>query len=594
MVSLWKKFFHTIIVVVVVTGLIVSHQIRVRAESCDGQYDSGSDAYYACLGRSIGDLTTQLEAAKKASAPLESEVTRLSKQVSGIENQLKEAGVKVEALSASIGERDKKIKSQYVILTVKVRDLYKKMRFYSPLLIFASSSTAGDLTRGLAYKAVGADEDKNLIVNITTDILKLEADKQKIETDRAQLAALQKKLDTQKAFFEKEIAGAKKWQAELLGKIAALSAKQQQFIAQKLGSLNLPTSLGGGNLSCTDDRNLNPGFSNAFAFFTYGIPHRVGMSQYGAYGRAKNENQTYDQILRAYFNFNEYQDEGGTTIRVNNGNGINQGSVIWSGSLEDYVKRIYEIPTSWPMAALEAQAIAARSYALAVTNKGTDSICANQYCQVFKTDPKGGEWDSAVSNTSGKVMVAGGEIITAWYASTAGGYTFTNNDIWGGSQKSWTKRLRDTSGDVDNWGDLQAKAYDKDSPCMYAAQGWRAEYAKSAWLKSSELADIVNVLMLAKRDSSTQSHLSQVDKPNPDGVETWSLERVKSELKSRGGSPYDNVSDISISADFGVGKTTNVSVNGQTFSASEFVDYFNLRAPANIQIVGPLFNVERK
>jgi len=49
----------------------------VRAESCDGQYDPGSDAYYSCLSRSIGDLTTQLEAAKKASAPLESEVTRL-------------------------------------------------------------------------------------------------------------------------------------------------------------------------------------------------------------------------------------------------------------------------------------------------------------------------------------------------------------------------------------------------------------------------------------------------------------------------------------------------------------------------------------
>ncbi|MFZ2199389.1 MAG: SpoIID/LytB domain-containing protein, partial [Microgenomates group bacterium] len=306
----------------------------------------------------------------------------------------------------------------------------------------------------------------------------------------------------------------------------------------------------------------------------------------------------YDQILRAYFNFDEYRDQSGVTIKVNNSNSIGQGSIIWSGSLEDYVKRIYEIPGSWPGAALESQAIAARSYALAVTNNGEQSICADQHCQVFKTDPKGGDWEGAVSRTSGKVMISGGKAITAWYASTAGGYTFTNNDIWGGSQRPWTKRVRDTNGDIASWGDLLNKAYDKDSPCMYSAQGWRSEYAKSAWLKSSEVADIVNVLMLAKKDSSIQKHLSQLDKPNPDGVDTWSMDKVQSELRSRGGNPYGSVSSVSVSADFGVGKVTSVNVSGdaggQTFSANEFIDYFNLRAPANIQIVGPLFNIEKK
>ena len=36
-------------------------------------------------------------------------------------------------------------------------------------------------------------------------------------------------------------------------------------------------------------------------------------------------------------------------------------------SFEDYLKGIAEVPPSWPRAALEAQAIAARSYALATT-----------------------------------------------------------------------------------------------------------------------------------------------------------------------------------------------------------------------------------
>jgi len=546
------------------------------------------------IKKQIEDLTHQMKLSVDATTPLEAEVDNLNGQIISIQNQIKAKEESVKELEVGIAERESKIKIQYRILASKVRDYYKKSRMFSPILILVSSQSAGDLTKELTYKSVSADEDKNLIVAITSDIIQLEVDKEQVEKDRVGLAVLQDKLDTQRAFFEHEISGAKKWQAELSGKIATLSAKQQQLLAEKLGSLNLPTTLGSGSMICTDDRNIDPGFSNAYAFYTYGIPHRVGMSQYGAYGRAKNENQTYDQILRAYFNFDDYQDRGAVTISVNDSNSVNQGNIIWSGTLEDYIKRIYEIPASWPVAALEAQAIAARSYALAVTNNGSQSICANQHCQVFKVDEKGGEWNNAVSNTSGKVMIAGGEVITAWYASTAGGYTFTNSDIWGGSHRSWTKRLRDANGDVGSWDDIQNKGYGKDSPCFYAAQGWRGEYSNSAWLKSSEVADIVNVLMLAKKDSSTQTHLSQVDKLNPDGVETWDANRVKSELTSRGGSPYDEVLSVSIGADFGIGKSTNIVINGQSFSANEFVDYFNLRAPANIQIVGPLFNVERR
>ena len=73
--------------------------------------------------------------------------------------------------------------------------------------------------------------------------------------------------------------------------------------------------------------------------------------------------------------------------------------------------------------------------------------------------------------------------------------------------------------------------------------------------------------------------------------------KVKQELQNRGGSAFSSVSDISVSADFGSGKTTNVHVSGDAgsvdISGSDFKNYFNLRAPANIQIVGPLYNVEK-
>ena len=194
-------------------------------------------------------------------------------------------------------------------------------------------------------------------------------------------------------------------------------------------------------------------------------------------------------------------------------------------------------------------------------------------------------------------MVNSGEVITAWYASTAGGYTFTSGDV-GWNNRAWTKRLKDTPGDVSNFQDLQNNAYDKDSPCFYSAQGFRKEYNKSAWLKQSEVADIINAILLIKADSSTGDHLYQTDKPHPYGGEIWNEDRVRSELKSRNITPYNNVSDISVNPDFSLGKINSVTTTGdagsQTFDGTEFKNWFNLRALANIQIVGPLYNIERK
>ncbi|MCL4365662.1 SpoIID/LytB domain-containing protein [Patescibacteria group bacterium] len=252
------------------------------------------------------------------------------------------------------------------------------------------------------------------------------------------------------------------------------------------------------------------------------------------------------------------------------------------------------MPAGWPAEALKAQAIAARSYALAYTNNGSGPICPSQQCQVVKKEINDGNWQAAVEATRGIVMTSGGQPIKAWFSSTHGGYVFNSGDI-GWSSTSFTKRAQDSSGGISSFSDLQNNAYDKNSPIFYCDWGARAQYNKTAWLKPEELADIVNVLMLAKKDSGTQVHLSQTDKPNPDGQETWDAGRVRSEL---GSSAFNTISEVSVSADFGSGRTTTVTVSGdgrsQSFDGGEFKNYFNLRAPANINIVGPLFNVEKK
>jgi peptidoglycan hydrolase-like amidase len=196
-------------------------------------------------------------------------------------------------------------------------------------------------------------------------------------------------------------------------------------------------------------------------------------------------------------------------------------------------------------------------------------------------------------------MVQGGNPIKAWFSSTHGGIVLSSGEI-GWNSTSWTKHGSDTREGVSGLSELKDsnKAYDKESPWFYCDWGARSEYNKTAWLKADEIADIINIILLVRKDSSTTENLYQVDKPNPAGKETWGFDRVKQELRSRGETPFNSINEISISADVGGGRTTGVTATGdagsRSFDGNEFKNFFNLRAPANIQIVGPLYNVERK
>lgn len=537
----------------------------------------------------LSDLKHALSLSVAATTPLEKNLDKLQDNLNTIMGNIAKVEKEVVKKEAEVAEGESLLGTAEELLSEKVRAHYKNSSLTAGTgIIILLNGNLNLAVRKLGYQKKLVANDRDAIVKVVLYIKDLEQKKKQLEGEKIRLSKIKEETDVQAKFLEKEITGAKKYQMQLSSQIAQLSTRQQELLAQKLASLNLPTSLGGGPLYCTDDRKLDPPFRPAFAFFTFGIPHRVGLNQYGAYGRAK-AGQNYQDILRAYYdNISFTKRDANTKIKV---------SGYGEMKLEDYLLGIYEMPGDWPKEALKAQVVAARSYALAFTNNGSGEICTTQSCQVYKGGNKGGDWEKAVKETEGEIMMTGSEIVKAWFASTFGGYTFTSGDVWG-SGKPWTKRSRDTNGDISNFSDLFAKAYDRDSPCFYAAQGFRNEYAKSAWLKESEVADIANILLLAKKDSGTQSHLSQPDKPNPDGTDTWDEGRVKAELRNRGVTPYNSISDISIDWDKGLGKTTNITISGDggrnTFDGDEFKNFFNLRAPANIQIVGPLYNIERK
>jgi len=523
----------------------------------------------------LRDLNTQ-RASKQANQE------DLIKKLENIKAELVTVEEQINQKASEVKKGEEGLAYQKKLLNERIYSYYKNIGKNTLSLI--DILVAENLSRSLEnffYQKSLVDEDKNTIVKIVFYIKDLEEKKASLEQNQKQLVVLKIEADKQSQALAGEI-------TTISQKIAELSARQQQLIAQKLASLNIPRSAATGLAGCTDDRGVDPGFSPRLAFFTYGVPNRVGLNQYGARGRA-DSGQGYEDILKAYYNFDSMSDaDTGIRIRVDGHSDY---------ALEDYVKRIYEVPSDWNMEALKAQAVAARSYVLAYTNNGSGSICDSQSCQVFQDNEKGGRWNEAVDQTKGRVMTQGGKPIKAWFSSTHGGYVLSSGEIgWSGT--SWTKHATDASGGVNSFSDLQNNAYDKSSPWFYCDWGSRAEFSKTAWLKASEVADIVNAIQLAKRDSSIQEHLYQSDRPNPAGTDTWDAEKVKSELRTRGGNPYNSVSDVSVGVDFGAGRVNTVSVSGDagntSFDGGEFKNFFNLRAPANVQIVGPLFAVEKR
>lgn len=537
------------------------------------------------LQKQISEVTRLLEESRKTTKPLEENLKKIELDLNKITNNISflEGQIVTKQREIDLGEQN--LEKGRQTINERARKYYKESRgYFNNIIGLFVSRGLSEAMRLFFYQQQSLGRDRDLILKTAFFIKSLEDKKEELQQQKKQLAIAKTELDKQKQFFQQEVAKAKNYQSGLERQIAELSAKQQQLVSQRLAALNIPRSAGTSVRGCSDDRSVDPGFSPAFAFFTYGAPHRVGMNQYGAKGRAE-AGQSRDDILRAYYtDFEIFKWDTNIKIKV-------QG--YGEFALEDYMLRVYEVPEDWPMPALEAQAIAARSFALA-----SGEICATESCQVFNPNPKTGAWAQAVKNTEGLVMVSGGNPIKAWYASTHGGYVFSSAEVWG-EHTSYTKHAVDTfSGSVSGFADLQTNAFDRSSPWFYCDWGYRSLYNNTAWLKPEELADIVNVILLARKDPNTQERLYQTDKPHPYGGEIWDESRVKQELRNRGETPFDAVFSVSVEADFNIGKTTSVNISDggrlESFSGTEFKSFFNLRAPANIQIVGPLYNVEKK
>lgn len=130
-------------------------------------------------------------------------------------------------------------------------------------------------------------------------------------------------------------------------------------------------------------------------------------------------------------------------------------SVVNHIDLEQYLPGVVprEMPAKWgdtAPAALEAQAIAARSYAMATKRSGGSfDMYADERSQVYggasAEDPR---TSRAVQATAGRVAIYDGKIVTTYFFSTSGGKTENVENVFRGSPEPYLVSVNDNAFDA--------------------------------------------------------------------------------------------------------------------------------------------------
>jgi len=170
---------------------------------------------------------------------------------------------------------------------------------------------------------------------------------------------------------------------------------------------------------------------------------------------------------------------------------------------DEYLWGISEVPSSWPAAALEAQVIASRSYAMSKAGKVSKSCDCDLYSSISdqnfagyakETEPKWGLiWKAAVSRTSvtetsGLTVTRNEAPIRTYFGSSTGGVTETSKNAWG-TDVGYTFSVPDP------WS-LDPKL----NPNFYK---WKRDIAQSVLVTAFGLPDVASIKVLSLNETGS-------------------------------------------------------------------------------------------
>jgi stage II sporulation protein D len=183
-----------------------------------------------------------------------------------------------------------------------------------------------------------------------------------------------------------------------------------------------------------------------------GDGHGVGMSQEGALGYAQH-GYGYEAILAHY-----YTGTALGTVSQQTRVRVLIGGRVHAIPLETYVRGVVgaEMPGDWPLAALEAQAVASRTYALTDHAGGARfDVYADTRSQMYLgAKAQTTQTNAAVAATAGQVVTYDGRpAITYFFASSGGATEDVQNAFPGAAPEPWLVGVADPydQGPLHSW-----------------------------------------------------------------------------------------------------------------------------------------------
>ncbi len=169
--------------------------------------------------------------------------------------------------------------------------------------------------------------------------------------------------------------------------------------------------------------------------------------------------------------------------------------------LETYLRGVvpYEIGTDAPTAALEAQTILARTYALRNLRRfAADNyqLCADTHCQVYYgLNGAAAKTDKAIAATRGKVLTYKNELVDALYSSTTGGVTASFSDVWNGEDRPYLRPVVDAATNLWNLSKQNLADEKNFQKFINLKQGFNeTKWNMFRWRRETRLEDIIKDL----------------------------------------------------------------------------------------------------
>ena len=211
-------------------------------------------------------------------------------------------------------------------------------------------------------------------------------------------------------------------------------------------------------------------------------------------------------------------------------------SVINEVSLELYLRGVVpaEMPYTWPAAALQAQAVAARSYAARRLRPGVSyyDVVDDSRAQVYRGSlGEKSPASAAIVATTGLVLKSGGSIANALYHSTGGGATEDNENVYTSSTGALVagpvSYLRGSSDRRED-----GTAYDAAAPYSTWSMATYTRAQLSAWFAADPRTAVGDLVALDLTDRGVSGRLIAVTLIGSGGTRTVSGEVFRSILNA--------------------------------------------------------------